>query len=61
MTLSDPKQDKKYSNSPRVYNVQINEDINLIERIENLLTTIAENYNRFCPFCNGCKFFANGF
>ena len=52
---SDPKTGKKYSNSPRVYNVQINEDINLIERIENLLTTISENYNRYCPGCQGCK------
>lgn len=46
---------KKYSNSPRVFNKQINEDINLIERIEGLLTTIADNYNRYCPVCQGCK------
>ena len=43
--------------SPKVYNVNINEDITMFERIENAVHMLNSNYNRYCPFCIGCNFF----
>jgi len=34
------------------YQVQVNEDIKLIERIETTLNQIIANHNKTCPFCN---------
>ena len=42
--------------SPKVYNVNINEDITMFERIENAVHMLNSNYNRYCPFCIGCNF-----
>lgn len=37
------------------YQVTINEDIKLVERIEAMLNQITANHNKICPFCNKCK------
>ena len=37
------------------YQVTINEDIKLIERIETVLNAIIANHNKVCPFCNKRK------
>ena len=33
------------------FQVNINEDIKLIERIETVLNQISANHNKVCPFC----------
>lgn len=37
------------------YQVQVNEDIKLVERIETTLNQIISNHNKTCPFCNKRK------
>ena len=37
------------------YQVTLNEDISLIERIEIMLNQITMNHNKSCPFCNKSK------
>lgn len=37
------------------YQKIVNEDINLIERIEAILNQITLNHNKVCPFCGKCK------
>lgn len=37
------------------YQVSINEDISLIERIEISLNQITANHNKICPFCSKCN------
>ena len=39
------------------YQVALNDDINLIERIEVFLNQITLNHNKVCPFCSKSKFF----
>ena len=39
------------------YQVTLNEDISLIERIEILLNQITMNHNKTCPFCSKSNFF----
>ncbi len=34
------------------FQVTINDDIKLIERIESVLNAIIANHNKVCPFCN---------
>lgn len=43
------------------YQVTINEDINLIERIEIFLNLIAPNHNKICPFCSKSNFLSLSF
>jgi len=39
------------------YQVALNDDINLIERIEGFLNQITLNHNKVCPFCSKSKNF----
>lgn len=41
--------------SKKNYQVTINDDIQLIERIESMLNQITINHNKICPFCTKCK------
>jgi len=38
------------------YQKVVNEDINLIERIETILNQVTLNHNKVCPFCSKCTF-----
>jgi len=38
------------------YQKVVNEDINLIERIETMLNQVTLNHNKVCPFCSKCIF-----
>ncbi len=40
----------RHKNSQKV----VNEDINLIERIETILNQVTLNHNKVCPFCSKC-------
>lgn len=37
------------------YNVQINDDIYLIERVESILPQTSANHDPYCPFCLRCN------
>jgi len=39
------------------YQVAVNDDINLIERIEIILNQISMNHSKVCPFCSKSKTF----
>jgi hypothetical protein len=40
--------------SPKVYSVNVTQDISCIERLDTIVNTIKDNHNRICPFCKGC-------
>ena len=46
---------KTNSKGAKSYQVAVNEDINLIERIEVVLNQITMNHSKVCPFCSKSK------
>jgi len=56
-TSNSKRNQSSRSNNLRAknYQVTINDDIKLIERIETVLNAIIANHNKVCPFCNKRK------
>ena len=42
---------KMVGRSQNIYNVNVNDDIIMIERVETAINMLNSNYNRYCPFC----------
>jgi hypothetical protein len=53
--MSTSKSRSKNNTKNKNYQVQINDDIVLIERIEGVLNQITNNHNRVCPYSSRSK------
>ena len=54
MTVGRKGSYKTTSQGP-MYNIQINDDICLLERIESAINSISTSFNPFCPLCLKCN------